>query len=413
MKCQGCGHDYPSTLTRCTICGRTTPRRQRALTDSRLIEFPRQPRTGVDRPSPEASIPAWRAELSERVRQIKAKRNGETASGTGPAAAERREARASDRGPSARTAGTDSNPVLEAALTRVRRANREAQFPEQPLRGGSSGSISGRQPGLHLDREATARALDPVEEPLEVPERQEPARGRSFEPRGNTGTSIRTSAQPSARAESYHAKTRIEPASHSTPIVHVETRIEHPPDYCADPLGVGAVPVHEDLSAPIDEIDPLDYLEAEMRKIDKTLVGDMSRDTTASVLSQTISGAVDLLVIAVCTAPFLAMIALATGSIAARGTRISSVVMAFLVSFFYLALTQCLAGRTFGMMLTNTRVVDTYSRQMPSPGRALARTLGWYLALAPAALGLAWAAVDSKRRGWQDLIAGTFVARDF
>src|SRR5215471_11126255 len=80
MKCLGCGHDYPSTLTRCTKCGRQNPRRTRASADSRLIEFPRQPRPSVENTQTESALPAWRLELSEKVRQVKARRSGEIVS---------------------------------------------------------------------------------------------------------------------------------------------------------------------------------------------------------------------------------------------------------------------------------------------------------------------------------------------
>src|SRR5215471_7574809 len=79
MKCQICGHDYPSTLTRCTVCGHFTARRARSFSDSRLIEFPRQARLPSDKNQAAANVPAWRLEVSERVRQAKAKRHTPTA----------------------------------------------------------------------------------------------------------------------------------------------------------------------------------------------------------------------------------------------------------------------------------------------------------------------------------------------
>src|SRR5215470_13263050 len=121
MKCQGCGHDYPSTLTRCTKCGRQNPRRTRALSESRLIEFPRQPRSPVETTQSESALPAWRLELNERVRQVKARRNGETASGHSREipASEARNSETSSLGPSnlSRTSRHDSEsngPIVEA-----------------------------------------------------------------------------------------------------------------------------------------------------------------------------------------------------------------------------------------------------------------------------------------------------------
>ena len=72
MKCQGCGHDYPSTLTRCTHCRLLNPKRAQS---SRLIEFPRKARATVEKESVSNPLPAWRQEVNERVRAAKARKN--------------------------------------------------------------------------------------------------------------------------------------------------------------------------------------------------------------------------------------------------------------------------------------------------------------------------------------------------
>jgi uncharacterized RDD family membrane protein YckC len=104
---------------------------------------------------------------------------------------------------------------------------------------------------------------------------------------------------------------------------------------------------------------------------------------------------------------------IADGSFSIVQTRLASVAIVALIAFFYLALTQCLCGRTFGMMLTNTRVVDAQAFEAPSPSQALLRTAGYFIAAAPALAGIIWAAFDYKHRGWQDFISGTVVVRDF
>src|SRR5215213_3188401 len=79
MKCQECGHDYPSTITRCTRCGHMTPKKGQRSTQSRLIEFPMKTRASADGPAQEAALPAWRAEVNERVRQARARRQSDVA----------------------------------------------------------------------------------------------------------------------------------------------------------------------------------------------------------------------------------------------------------------------------------------------------------------------------------------------
>src|ERR1700752_1840405 len=74
MKCQGCGHEFPNSLLRCPRCRRLSSKRSEGSGDSRLIEFPRRPRTSQSEPS-EASLPAWRIELNEKVRARKEKQS--------------------------------------------------------------------------------------------------------------------------------------------------------------------------------------------------------------------------------------------------------------------------------------------------------------------------------------------------
>jgi len=174
----------------------------------------------------------------------------------------------------------------------------------------------------------------------------------------------------------------------------------------------------DDVAAPasvliLDELKPLDYLEAEVRKVDKALGAEFLRNESPSIFTHAVIGIADLLAVAVSCSPFLAFIRIADGSFSVAQTRLASGAIVVLIAFFYLALTQCLCGRTFGMMLTNTRVVDAQAFEPPSPSQALLRTAGYFVAAAPALVGIIWAAFDRKRRGWQDFISGTVVVRDF
>src|SRR5215216_4693892 len=74
MKCQGCGHEYPNPISRCPRC-RLSSRRGSKTSDSRLIEFPRKARPVSQSEPADAALPAWRVELNERVRAIKARRD--------------------------------------------------------------------------------------------------------------------------------------------------------------------------------------------------------------------------------------------------------------------------------------------------------------------------------------------------
>jgi uncharacterized RDD family membrane protein YckC len=58
-------------------------------------------------------------------------------------------------------------------------------------------------------------------------------------------------------------------------------------------------------------------------------------------------------------------------------------------------------------------VVELHTRQPLTARRAFIRLLGYVVALAPAAIGMAWAIADHRNRGLHDLISGTVVVRDY
>jgi uncharacterized RDD family membrane protein YckC len=163
----------------------------------------------------------------------------------------------------------------------------------------------------------------------------------------------------------------------------------------------------------LDEIEPMDYLEAEIRKVDQVLSKEFARNESPSIGAHLVLNIIDLFTIALSCSPFLALVLITNGSLESSETRIAMGGIIALVAFSYLALTQALCGKTFGMMITGTRILEARTLEHPTVQRALIRSAGYFLAAAPALLGILWAAGDRKRRGWQDLIAGTIVAHDF
>src|SRR5438128_3213648 len=188
MNCQGCGHNYPNTLTRCPRCKMLSGRRTQRVSDSRLIEFPRKARLAEQaEPATNSALPQWRQDLNEKVRAIQARRNNPamaTASAArtdegeiaAPQFDERRKghalsesvALADERAAridalsheilAAEATARNANPIVEKALSRVRRASENARReylpkiePAKPVR-----------PTYTVENEATARALEPT-----------------------------------------------------------------------------------------------------------------------------------------------------------------------------------------------------------------------------------------------------------
>jgi len=268
---------------------------------------------------------------------------------------------------------------VEAALTRVKRASENASRAALPKSEPARSIQAGTQVSLAVDRQATALALDPAPE---------------IEPR--------VEFTPARRPEVVHPPI-IKPARAEATGAPDATLSQASADDVAAPA---SLLVH-------DELDPLDYLEAEVRKVDRALGAEFLRNESPSIFTHAVIGIADLFAVAISCSPFLAFIRIADGSFSVAHTRLASGAIVVLIAFFYLALTQCLCGRTFGMMLTNTRVVDAQDFEPPSPSQALLRTAGYFVAAAPALAGIIWAAFDRKRRGWQDFISGTVVVRDF
>lgn len=445
MNCQGCGHNYPNTLTRCPRCKMLSSRRNPRSSDSRLIEFPRKARLAEQPETTDAALPQWRQDLNERVRAIQARRNNPAMASAASAvraeentaAASHHEGRSKSR-PISETAAAvlrernaridafsqdsldeqppakSANPIVEKALSRVRRASENAKReylpkiePAKPAR-----------PAYTVENEATARALEPA---AEIAQREAPAAPPLP---AIPATMVEGRAKPSLDISAVRTTPSVKPVpvepSRTTqplePVAAPAARkvVQH---QAVEPLEmVSANDLDlDDLSGAltIDEIEPVDYLEAEIRKVDRALTAELHRDDRPARITHLFIGVVDLGVIALSALPFLALIGLYNGDFGLVQTRYASLAIVLMIAFFYLALTQSLCGRTFGMMLTSTRLIDAFTGEQITAPRAILRTVGCFIAAAPGFIGLLWAAFSPQRRGWQDYLAGTRVVSDF
>src|SRR5262245_23788093 len=133
MKCPVCSHVYPDTLSRCSRCGRVASDAATVQPEAKstLIEFPSTRQR--------ASLPDWRVELNEKVRAIKARRSMEALVDE---ATSLRQASLLPRAvvpipppPDPEPEPEHANPIVAAALDRVRRASESAaRAARQPAR---------------------------------------------------------------------------------------------------------------------------------------------------------------------------------------------------------------------------------------------------------------------------------------
>ncbi len=77
----------------------------------------------------------------------------------------------------------------------------------------------------------------------------------------------------------------------------------------------------------------------------------------------------------------------------------------------YLVVFWSITGQTPGMRFMHIRVVDARG-EPPNLGRSVLRFIGLVLAIIPLFLGFLPVLIDDRRRGIQDMLAGTVVLYD-
>jgi len=66
-------------------------------------------------------------------------------------------------------------------------------------------------------------------------------------------------------------------------------------------------------------------------------------------------------------------------------------------------------GATPGKMAISARIVDARTGQAPSTGRLVVRYFAYLASMLPLFLGFIWVAIDRRKQGFHDKIAGTVV----
>ncbi|HEU4933792.1 MAG TPA: RDD family protein [Pyrinomonadaceae bacterium] len=297
---------------------------------STLIEFP-----GVSR----NSMPEWRKELSERVREVQEKRAREAAREA--AEAERQRLEAAIDPPQLELLPPAPpmpamNPLVAAALKRIERAHQSA-------------STESRQPRNTL---ATAVAY--------APEREE---------------NDMSDTVPSTPELAFEEPEILE----AEPEVTVE-KAHH----------LSVVPVSEPVALPIEtpkappkrlikDDDPaLNYLDS----ISGNLCVDDQNKRSASAFRRLVGAVLDLIFCGILTAPIVGALYLTGNNLQdprAIGVLAGSLVV---VTFIYLTLMTALTGRTWAMRLLSLRVIDTKTGLIPTGGQSIGRSFFYLMSLA-------------------------------
>ncbi len=94
---------------------------------------------------------------------------------------------------------------------------------------------------------------------------------------------------------------------------------------------------------------------------------------------------------------------------ASLGFVILGAVVIGVFSLLYFPFFWARGGATPGMKVAGIRVVNDRDGSRIGWGPALLRLIGWWVSGAVFYLGFIWILIDSRRRGWHDLLAGTCV----
>lgn len=299
---------------------------------STLIEFP-----GVSR----NSLPEWRKELSERVREVQEKRAREAAHEAAEAERQRVEAVVDapqlELLPPAQMPAM--NPLVAAALKRIERAHQSAP-------------AESRQPRTTL---ATAVAYAPEREDNDMSETVPSSQQLAFE------------EQEVPEIEQVIAVEKPHHLSVVTVIEPVPPKLEAPK---APPKRL----IKDDPNDPA-----LNYLDS----IARNLCVDDLNNRSASASRRFAGAVIDLIFCAMLTAPIAGAMYL-MGSHNLQDPRAIGVLVGSLVivTFLYLTLMTALTGRTWAMRLLKLRVIDTKTGLIPTGGQSIGRSFFYLMSLA-------------------------------
>ncbi|HEY0005958.1 MAG TPA: RDD family protein [Pyrinomonadaceae bacterium] len=353
------------------VAASSTPETNKKQTASTLIEFP-----GVSR----ASRPQWRKELSERVREIQERRAREGERQAAAATERRAEQTRPNAAPLGLVPPTEApavNPIVVAALKRIQRAQQPSM--SRTSRGGSAAA-------------AVARVAE-----------------EEFEEETLTGTAITTPAlqrsetAQTSGAEALPSEKSAEPVREHNLIVvqpQIVPKTEQPASK-QQPRRVFAEAVDDGVVSQLEE-------EATSR-----LDSDAEAyDDRAPLGKRLASGIIDLVVVAFASSPFAAIIELTNGNWSDMRVIASMSGILLVVMFLYLTASIALAGRSWGMSLFSTRVVDADTGNFPTTWQCVRRALVYMLSLATLGLGMLYALFDAEGRTLHDLLSGTAVVKE-
>jgi uncharacterized RDD family membrane protein YckC len=378
MRCPACGVRYQNFSLRCPECGavqeessadgavqtqsnqidimketappKTTPTSSAPRRTPSLIEFP-----GVNR----SSLPQWRKELGERVREAQGKRAQKAmveAAEIEPLFSELEPKTAPMLELLPQTEITPMNPLVVAALRRIERAH------SQPGGNGAAATALAYEEQPTLDLNTTIPTDPAIDEVVSKPERVH-----------------NLAVVPTPEVTTPEVTTADAPPAPRKPRRVIDDRN----DPCLNYLD--SIPTS---------------IRVESRKYD-----------SAPVFRRMLSAVTDLAMVGLISSPVLALTEL-TNFEWQSPRVIGFVVGAFLVvGFLYLTVSVAFTGRTLGMKLFSLRVIDARTGLIPTGSQSAGRSFVYLLSLASAGVALIYLFISREKHTVHDRFTRTAVIR--
>ncbi len=380
MRCPSCGALYKRRSVKCPECGAITNRdlvgpsqqpeadptattseavppkarqRGRAKPTSSLIEFPNLTKS---------SIPQWRKELGERVREVQERRAREAALEVRGAERQIDETR-SKTPPSLefipQAEVPPMNPLVVAALRRIERA----QVPS------------------HFGNNAVAMAV-------------------AYEEQAEFGEAMSLVTDEASTAEIPYSEnsTHLERVHNLAVVPTSSVGIEEASEVSRKPRRLIVGDLNDSA---------LNYLDS----IPTALHPTIREYRPASVPFRVLSSIVDILAVCLLSSPLAALVLL--NNLRWQDPRLMTLGVGTLlvVGFLYFTVSIALTGRTVGMRLFSLRVVDARTGLIPTGGQSAGRAAVYVLSLASAGIALVYMFFNPERQTAHDRFTHTAVIR--
>lgn len=387
MECPACGAISKKRSMKCPECGAfrnkssVAPQQRFASEPAPSADAqpsaewrPRQSRSLIEFPGARNTMPQWRKELGERVREVQERRLRESALETGAnevgAPEEAAKGATLELLPQAEV--SPLNPLVVAALRRIERAH-----------------VSAAAGGNYSTATAVAYAAQPE--------------FASYEP---SDMSEATTA-PLQQHEENPQRSSLHPERvHNLAVVpNASSTSESLRESSPEKIDATLRPKRLIGGDPNDPA--LNYLDA----IPTAALVDASETRTAPIPLRIVGSVFDLVVICLLSLLPLSLVKLTDLEWQDPRVITFAVGAAILVAFLYSTISTALTGRTLGMRLCKLRVVDARTRMLPTGSQAAGRAVVYLLSVATSGLPLMYAFIDRDQRAAHDRFTRTEVVR--